>query len=289
MYFSIWKSINSLISLYLCALLILQIYCATSEELLDYENQADWTGSCEDTKMQSPINIQNSTEFLTADYGEFTLIEMNYPPLKNVQRVIEHEHSFVFEFENKDIGAYLSVKKNGNTYKFNFINAHIHCPSEHHINGKEYSCEIHLVHQRSINSSDEDKTFTFLVVGIFLKKDETVTASNMFGSKDLDFSPYIKTNQNYYYYEGSLTTPPCTEAVNWLLSTKIVGINSEQLNDLYEWISKVYPIVGNDREVHDLQNREVYYVTPGSANANAWILKPFQIILCIFALFLFNF
>lgn len=122
--------------------------------------------------------------------------------------------------------------------------------SEHTINGQKYSGELHLVHW----NSTKYKSFTeaakhsdgLCVLGVFLKPgskhDELQKIVDKlkyieFKGKTVDLScpvdPAKLLPQNftgYYTYHGSLTTPPCSECVTWIVFKEPIEVSSDQLN-----------------------------------------------------------
>jgi len=107
---------------------------------------------------------------------------------------------------------------------YQLLQFHLHAPSEHTFDGKNYDVEIHFVHKHtSLNK--------LVALGIFFD----VSAG---GDKENDFIASLKVGQanntllsaipamnlfkqlnmnNLYHYEGSLTTPPCNETVEFVL------------------------------------------------------------------------
>lgn len=62
----------------------------------------------------------------------------------------------------------------------------------------------------------------------------------------------------YYTYRGSLTTPPCSEAVTWIIFTNPIPISFKQLNK-FRSLSNGEDILGdNFRKLQDLGKRKLY-------------------------------
>eukprot|EP00274_Cyanoptyche_gloeocystis_P004171 CAMPEP_0196656586 /NCGR_PEP_ID=MMETSP1086-20130531/18456_1 /TAXON_ID=77921 /ORGANISM="Cyanoptyche gloeocystis , Strain SAG4.97" /LENGTH=318 /DNA_ID=CAMNT_0041989407 /DNA_START=23 /DNA_END=979 /DNA_ORIENTATION=+ len=117
--------------------------------------------------------------------------------------------------------------------KFSLLQFHLHTPSEHTISGEPYPAELHLVHK------DDDGNLA--VVGIFLKE----------GKANSSFEPVLKqlaaedpksfslnpvsllpSSKSIYSYSGSLTTPPCSEGVSWLVVKTPIEVSAEQISTL---------------------------------------------------------
>jgi carbonic anhydrase len=118
--------------------------------------------------------------------------------------------------------------------QFNLKQFHFHSPSENHISGKSYPLEAHLVHA--------DKDGNLAVVAVVFnegKANATVAAawsrmSKAEGKSELptkvSAAGLLPKSHDYYRYNGSLTTPPCTEGVRWIVMKKPMTVSQEQLN-----------------------------------------------------------
>ena len=137
---------------------------------------------------------------------------------------------------------------------FNLLQLHFHAPSKNLIAGHSFPLEMHLVHS--------DKNGNLAVVGVMLKEGKTNLELAKIWSKmpksgevdlgsKIDLTNLLPKEQAYYRFNGSLTTPPCTEGVTWFVMKNPITISSQQLaqfKSLYE---------GNNRPVQTINARPV--------------------------------
>lgn len=178
----------------------------------DYSNTkgpANWASLCPefqlaaDYKYQSPIAISNDSVITNQNLDDlkFSYVEQNF-----VTDFFTHSiHLVPDTFASK-----LTV--NHLTYELQDI--HIHMPNEHVINGTIQPLEIHYVHRTPDNQ--------ILVLAIFVKASKTATAlpNINWQSKQINvFNPasLLPTSLHFYTYSGSLTTPPTSGPVTWIL------------------------------------------------------------------------
>ena len=121
--------------------------------------------------------------------------------------------------------------------RFELKQFHFHSPSEHTVNGKSFPMEVHLVHQ-----NDESDYF---VVGLLFKTgnhnkfiDQLPSFRKSRGedprSNPIDFNDLITDSKDYFLYNGSLTTPPCTEGVRWIVLKQPIIASSEQIQHYHD-------------------------------------------------------
>lgn len=213
----------------------------------DYEN-TNWEeisdSECR-SAVQSPVNI------ITEDIIEARLADIQYEYEPFSMKIVDNGHTIqVFGTEN----SFITVE--GTRYQFRQF--HFHYPSEHKIDGEEYPMEMHLVHQ-------EEGTSNLVVLGIFLEESGTTNeflqkvlseipseeAEEVTTDVQVSLSDYIPPSQVHYTYIGSLTTPPCTVGVDWILFTEPIQASREQLDVFAEHYSD------NARPVQPLNNRRV--------------------------------
>jgi carbonic anhydrase len=135
---------------------------------------------------------------------------------------------------------------------------HTHEPSDEAINGKRAAMVIHLVHQDDNNHLavvsvllDESKTTNPLLEKLtkFLPKRPSEAQPHQ---EKIDINQLLPTEKAYYTFEGSLTTPPCTEGVKWIILKQHMPIAAA---DLIQY-QKLYP--RNARPLQPLNDREVF-------------------------------
>ncbi len=193
--------------------------------------------TCGDGESQSPIDIVTSDVTTESSELSFNYNNDNF-------EVIDTGHALEFKVE----GEKPSLTYQGNEYELDQI--HFHSVSEHTINGNHYPLEAHFVHHQV----DNDEHNLVLSV-LFELGDENEIIADKFDNvgSDYDFNPLdlIPNNSAYYSYTGSLTTPPCTEGVSWIIFKDTQEISSEQLAE--------YNLSYDDdyRPTQDLNGRQV--------------------------------
>jgi carbonic anhydrase len=114
----------------------------------------------------------------------------------------------------------LTIGEQKLTYKM--LQFHFHCPSEHLVSGKSYPMELHIVHE--IENPPKDYPYKMAVLGIVFdttndKKCPFLQSLHLKKSDqscEVELQKFIEgIPKEIYHYKGSLTTPPCTEIVNW--------------------------------------------------------------------------
>lgn len=200
--------------------------------------------ACVDGREQSPIDIiekettkvnkRNLTiHYKTADFS-----------------IINNGHSIQASGDNNT--NYITLDKQ----KFELKQFHFHTPSEHQLNEKSYEMEVHFVHE---NNKGE-----LAVIGLFIKEgNENKALKNLFsslpkeeGSKveetmNIAINEIVPDNQQSFQYKGSLTTPPCSEGVNWIVMKEAIEMSSQQINSFKTIFND------NHRPVQAVNNREV--------------------------------
>ncbi|MGB1226905.1 MAG: carbonic anhydrase [Poseidonibacter sp.] len=194
---------------------------------------------CEDGLNQSPINITSTIDAV--------LNPLTFQGTGKASSFENNGHSVKVSFSGSNS---LSID---NT-KYNLKQIHFHTPSENQIDGKSYPMEAHLVH--SDNAGNLAVVAVMFEVGednmvinkLLRNLPENEGEKNQLKSEILgyDLLPEIK---DYYRFNGSLTTPPCTEGVKWFVLKDTVSISKSQLADF----EAVMPT--NNRPIQDINSR----------------------------------
>lgn len=147
---------------------------------------------------------------------------------------------------------------NGLFNDFTLGQFHFHTTSEHQIDGTNAAMEAHFV-TRSIW---EDK---YIVISVLFAEGASnpfleqfvanlpATIDGTYKDDDLTYSPFnlLPSNRSYYTYEGSLTTPPCSETVTWIVMKNKVEATAEQIKAFSD-------ILGNNaRPIQNINSRVI--------------------------------
>jgi len=177
-------------------------------------------------------------------------LKILYNPKTLLNKVENNGHSIQFDFEAGD-----SINYKNETYYLKQI--HFHEPSEHRINGIIYPIETHLVHVSKTGKitvlgvlgeeGDESQLFEFFESFLPLENGATKNIHH-----NINLSSWFLAERHYYSYSGSLTTPPCTEGVNWIVFKEPIVLSVDEVLKL-----KNNMPVNNYRNEQPLNNREI--------------------------------
>jgi carbonic anhydrase len=209
----------------------------------------------DDKMAQSPINILS---FVT-EKNNNQKIALQFKGEINAVENLGHTIQLDFTEGSTTIAA-------GKSYQFKQL--HFHTPSEHLIDGMTFPMEMHAVNV--VGNQGEKGESAYVVIGMLFKmghenkfikeflnavpREENKKENLRPGTVKLEdlFSGIAKNElETYYYYKGSLTTPPYTESVDWLIRKHIFEASPEQ-------IFAIEKIEGdNARHVQELNKRKV--------------------------------
>lgn len=140
--------------------------------------------------------------------------------------------------------------------RYDLLQYHFHHPSEHHIAGTAFSMEVHFVHKAEngnlavlgvmIAKGEANSTIESIWRNMPEKAGETVKADQL-----LLPSALIPKDSASFRYAGSLTTPPCSEIVSWVVYRRPVTASEDQIAKF----AKLFP--NNARPVQPLNRRKL--------------------------------
>lgn len=246
-----------------------------SDEKAQHDTWGAWGATCPVGRMQSPINIvtQDVAASKHLSGGVVPSFEPMPLSLKN------SGHGFQAEPAPGAPKSHTTIRGDN----FAFVQVHWHAPSEHTIDGSHAAMEGHFVHQ----STDSNTAPYLAVVGVLFEKTESCNPSleKFWDAFPVDgtvcgagCTPQGKPTDavdltellmpaladGYFHYTGSLTTPPCTEGVDWNLAKGVLSVCQAQLDRLKMGLQKVQDGVGfNNRATQPVYQRDVT-VTPGA-------------------------
>jgi carbonic anhydrase len=196
---------------------------------------------CANGQRQSPIDIRGG---LSVDLEP---VKFDYQSTRF--GVIDNGHTV-----QVNVGVGNSIEVNGK--RFELKQFHFHRPSEERIDGRQFEMSVHLVHK--------DEQGKLAVVAVLLDKGPLQPAvqkvwNNLPLEKNeeaqarisLDVNEILPVDRRYFTYMGSLTTPPCSEGVQWVVMRQPVTMTAEQI----ELFARIYPM--NARPVQQASGRRI--------------------------------
>lgn len=197
--------------------------------------------ACGSGTRQSPIDLRDGMKV------DLDPIVFDYRP--SGFKVIDNGHTI-----QANVGGWNSMRIAGR--RFRLVQFHFHSPSEEMIDGKQFDMVAHLVHKDGegrlavvavlIERGTRQPAIQTVLNNLPLERGEEQTASS-----PIDVAQLLPADRRYFTYMGSLTTPPCTEDVLWVVMKQPVQATAEQLN----LFSRMYPM--NARPVQDAGDRIV--------------------------------
>ena len=200
--------------------------------------------TCAKGQRQSPIHIEDQNTL----QGPAEPIAFNYNPSNAT--VVNNGHTI-----QVDVAGNNSITVRGSSYQL--VQFHFHHPSEEQINSRRFTMVAHLVHKNTEGQ--------LAVVGVLLSPGVANALIHKVwtympldnGDKVnmplalLDLNELLPKDQRYYQFMGSLTTPPCSENVLWMVLKQPMTLSPEQIR----LFAQIFP--NNARPVQPLHARLV--------------------------------
>ncbi len=197
---------------------------------------------CKNGKNQSPINITKVQK------AKAPSLEIYYQ--ETSLDILNNGHTIQFNYEP---GSYIKIGEK----RFDLLQFHFHAPSEHVVDGKPRDMEMHLVHKNDKGG--------LAVIGVFFTLapnnpilnsvwkylPEKINQPTKMKEIKVNAKDLLPKNQEYFFYSGSLTTPPCSEAVMWNVLSQTFPVTQDQLNHFKELVEN------NARPPQPLNKRKI--------------------------------
>ena len=183
--------------------------------------------ACGVGKAQSPVDFAKTTlvshllrKPVTVDYASST------------GQIFNNGHTIEVETEGRD-----ALELDGVAYELQQF--HFHAPSEHTFGGQGTDMELHLVHKSAAGVNAvlavmlERGTTSGALAPLFAELPDDLNVKHHLAAP---FNPrsFLPANREHYRYEGSLTTPPCSEGVHWVVLKDPVTVSSDDLARFHE-------------------------------------------------------
>ena len=272
------------------------LYTATAQNR-GPANWGDLTGNekCKTGREQSPVNIASAEVDTT-----LRKLQFSYTSTTNY-KVLNNQHSEKVEF-GASPGSFIDPAL-GNK-KWNALQFHVHSPSENGVGGGLFDMELHIVHEADATQKGNTEKYSHAVISILFEAssatpnkvldtfwsklqslplsqaahyaapDTMYEYNSVDGTEAIDINGLL-TTEEYYTFDGSLTTPPCTEGVKWYVLTIPNKMSASQLthhNTLMDFAglkaatptgNPLYSAVfGNNRPLQPLNARSVKRFAP---------------------------
>ncbi|KAH7637032.1 Alpha-carbonic anhydrase [Dermatophagoides farinae] len=252
-----------------------------------YSDQQSWANGenqC-DGSSQSPIDINTQEVYYN---GTLKLDFINYDHPLISYKVTNNGHSIQFDYTG-DVGsapAITGTVLNNEIFRLAQFHFHWgsakHIGSEHKINGRAFPVELHLVHYNhakhdTLSKALEARDGSVSVLAVFFeikkmnpgfevvadmidKLQEATPEQSQFMRETITLQNLLpKNSEKLYRYHGSLTTPPCTEGLVWLILNQPNEIGRSQFEKFLGVIDSHSgeKIANNFRKIQPLNGRKV--------------------------------
>lgn len=199
--------------------------------------------TCKLGKLQSPVDIRG------AKAADLPAIRFDYKP--SPLKVIDNGHTIQVNYAPGS-----TIEVGGKSYEL--VQFHFHKPSEERVNGKVHDMVAHLVHK--------DADGKLAVVAVLLDKGgaasptiDTIWKNTpkekgkeaALADVSIEAAKLLPADRGYYAFEGSLTTPPCSEGVRWMVLKTPVKIDNAEVAAFGELYAK------NARPTQPLNGRKI--------------------------------
>jgi carbonic anhydrase len=261
-----------------------------SSEANIHDQRATWPAACSSGRHQSPINILSDAAVPSRklDSGVQVHIRPHVPLLTNTGVYFELDRTTPehFAFPIGEAAPHRTSEHKGWTSilgeKHLFYQVHWHAPSENRIDGTQFAMEAHYVHQLNDSRLVGTNSRLAVIAVMYALSDQCNAELDLFWEAlpttpgDAPFDTPLELTawlepllaDGFFHWEGSLTTPPCTEGVSWVLLRRTSHVCARQVQRLRASLATMRDGVDvNNRVVQPLHGRVVHVTTTAVGGA----------------------
>jgi len=223
----------------------------------DHNDIAGWAdlpdSVCGSGQVQSPLNFNSSMDW----------------PASSEQLVVSYPQAISAAVSNNKHGSPQLNFPSGEAFvtldgeRFNLLQVHFHSPSEETFDGIAPDLDAHLVHQNpeteqllvigvTFNEGEESNE----LLDIAIENDPTADSDTKVQVTGVPLAAFVP-NAEMYTFDGSLTTPPCSEGVKWFVSQQIMSATKSEIEGLRAVAENQGLENGNARPTQPLNGRPV--------------------------------
>jgi carbonic anhydrase len=177
--------------------------------------------ACQNGTEQSPIDLPDAVDLGFKDLA----IDYHYSPLTLFNNGLTLRGDY-------QPGSWIQLGDQA----YELLQFHFHSPSEHQIAGKAFDMELHLVHRNQAGA--------LVVIGVLIEKGKQnpmvqkiwdvmpneVNVEKRIPELQINVEKLLPKDRSFYRYTGSLTTPPCSEGVEWIVMRETIALSPNQIS-----------------------------------------------------------
>ena len=244
-----------------------------AEGTFSYDNQSAWGGSCGTGTRQSPVFIATIDAVGSEVLQNLDLVGWNVPvsgTFTNTGSTVKFTPNVMDATLRNHQGLYTVEQFHFHWGENDTVG------SEHRVDAIAYAAEVHFVAAKNTGSGMSGDSFS--VVAVLLEANDSATETGIWAKlvpptaddtsinvTDIVFSDLLPNNLDYYHYPGSLTTPPCSEYVQWFVLKTVSKIPSSYLQRLRQIQDDFNDTLTRDyRDTQPLNTRSIMLFTSRS-------------------------
>ena len=187
---------------------------------------ADEYATCKTGKNQSPVNISDRQAVGTTGLNGFDVFYRD-----SSLKILNNGRSLQVNYSN---GSYIMI----NEHRYNLLQFNFHTPSEHQLNGVNYPMEMQLLHKNAqgnlavISILFQEGKANKMLQRIIRKAPKQKSEEKLYFNVIVNPNLLFPIEKMFYKYNGSLTTPPCTQGVYWMVFKQPIEASALQLRKM---------------------------------------------------------